>query len=71
MIKKLDARHFYAYKPREDGTEPLGSSDRLWFNLKSDKAALARARRLLGPSAVVWFIPGSLYDTTTHERVTG
>ena len=44
---------FYAYKPDENGDEPLGTSHRLLFELKTKAGANRRAKRLLGNDYVL------------------
>jgi len=61
--------HFYAYAPRPDGTEPVGSSRRaVWHDLKTIRGAVRRAHRVLGPDARV-FTFWNFYDEATFRRV--
>jgi len=59
---------YYAFRPRADGTEPLGTTGRMLFELKTDNGAIRRARRVLGPSACV-FRYRNFYNDATFTRV--
>jgi hypothetical protein len=39
---------YYAYIPTENGKEPLGTEKRALFELKTDKGAIRKAKRILG-----------------------
>jgi hypothetical protein len=59
---------FYAYKPRKDGTEPLGTDGRILFELKTVRGAIRRAKRILGESCRV-FQYTNFYNDETFRRV--
>ena len=59
---------FYAYIPRKDGSEPLGTEKRLLFQLKTVAGAHSRARRILGPKYRL-FTYANFYDNRTFKEV--
>jgi len=59
---------FYAYKPTKDGGEPLGTSGRTLFELKTVAGAHRRARSVLGPRYRL-FRYTNFYDNKTFRRV--
>jgi len=59
---------YYAYRPRADGTQPLGSDGQTLFELKTDAGAIRRARRLFGSSVRV-FRYRNFYDDATFTRI--
>ncbi len=59
---------YYAYKPDDQGKEPMGTQNRLLFELKTDIGAIRRAIRPLGPSCrVFWYT--NFYDDTTFRQI--
>ena len=62
-------KHYYAYKPRADGSAPMGTSDQTLFKLKTDRGARRRARRVLGETARV-FRYRNFYDDSTFKEIT-
>lgn len=60
---------FYAYKPREDGTAPLGTENKMLFELKTWAGAIRRARRYLGETARVHSYSDFFDDETFHPKL--
>lgn len=60
---------YYAYRPRADGSEPMGTDSQTLFELKTDAGAIRRARRLYGPTAKV-FRYWNVFDPETYREVT-
>jgi hypothetical protein len=58
---------FYAYKPELDGREPLGTANRILFELKTIAGAKRKAAKLLGPSAKL-FTYWNFYDQKTFKQ---
>lgn len=61
---------YYAYVPRKDGTEPMGTGNRSLFSLKTDAGAIRRARRSLGDTVRVERYT-NFYDDDTFTRIWG
>lgn len=60
---------YYAYIPKEDGLEPLGTENRLIMkNLKTQNGAIRKARRILGNSCKV-FSYTNFYNDKTFKQV--
>lgn len=59
---------YYAFKPDDQGEEPMGTQNRLLFELKTDMGAIRRAGRVLGQTAKV-FRYTDFYDGSTFQRV--
>lgn len=59
---------FYAYKPDSIGREPMGTADKLLFELKTYKGAIRRAIRILGKRVEV-FRYTDFYRASTHTRI--
>ncbi len=59
---------YYAYKPNNQGKEPMGTQDCLLFELKTDMGAIRRAVRILGQTAKV-FSYINFYDTSTWRPI--
>ena len=63
---------FYAYKMTTDNKAPMGTTDKLLFELKTSHGAIKRAIRILGndrPIKVFRYI--NFYDTHTFTQVFG
>jgi len=61
---------FYAYIPKEDGSAPMGTANKLLFELKTHKGAIRRAGRLLGNPFCV-FTYRNFYDSKTFKDIKG
>lgn len=60
---------YYAYVPREDGTEPLGTFGRIIrYDLKTDRGAIRAAVKAIGAGARVYRFT-SLYNESTFRRI--
>ena len=59
---------FYAYIPTKDGKEPMGTADKLLFELKTTRGAIKRTRKHLGPRYML-FRYTNFYDDKTFRRV--
>jgi hypothetical protein len=63
---------YYAYIPREDGSEPMGTANRCLFECKSDRYARGMAFRRLGEHYHFVLIRyTNLYDDFTHVVLMG
>jgi len=60
---------YYAYIPDRYGREPVGGSNKILFELKTDSGAIRRAKRILGPNARVIRYT-QFYDETTYKQIT-
>ena len=61
---------FYAYVPREDGTEPLGTANRLIIrNLKTARGAEKRAKTAFGEKKFRLFTFTNFYDNKTFRQL--
>lgn len=60
---------YYAFKPDDQGKEPMGTQNRLLFELKTDMGAIRRAVRVLGQTAKV-FQYANFYDAKTFRCIT-
>lgn len=56
--------NFYAYIPKADGTEPLGTSGKILFQLKTVRGAVRRCRNALGKRFRLYTY-SSFYDEST------
>jgi len=59
---------YYAYKPDDSGKEPMGTSGRMLYELKTDKGAIRRAVRQYGQSARVFSFL-NFYKNSTFRQV--
>lgn len=59
---------FYAYKPNEHGGEPLGSGNKLIFELGTLRGAVKRCERYLGTNYRL-YIYSNFYDDKTFRLV--
>ena len=59
---------FYAYKPRKDGSEPMGTEGRLLYELKTILGATRHAIRILGGHCRI-FRYTNFYDDSTFHRI--
>jgi hypothetical protein len=59
---------FYAYVPRPDGSEPMGTGNRHTFDLKTKQGAIRHAVNYLGPN-VKLFSYTNLYDQSTFNEI--
>jgi hypothetical protein len=59
---------FYAYIPDKNGLEPLGTMNRVYFELKTLTGAIKRARKLLGDKFVLCIFE-NLYDDKTYTKI--
>jgi hypothetical protein len=59
---------FYAYIPTKEGKEPLGTSGRLLFELKTVAGAHRHANKYLGAKHLL-FVYHNFYDDKTFRRV--
>jgi hypothetical protein len=57
---------FYAYKPREDGTEPVGTIDARLFELKTLHGAINRARSAFGNNFKLFTYTNLYHEETFH-----
>ena len=55
---------YYAYIPREDGSEPLGSANRMLMDLKTPQGAIKRAKRYMGDNIKVFSFTNFFRDST-------
>lgn len=64
---------YYAYVPNKKGNEPLGTENKLIMrDLKTDRGAIRRALRYLGPGTIVYrYHSDHLYDDTKRTRIFG
>lgn len=60
---------YYAYKLTDKGTEPMGTSGRILFELKTHKGAIRRALCVLGHNFRL-FSYTNFYDDKTFREVT-
>lgn len=61
---------FYAYAPRADGSEPLGTTDKILRNdLKSSKSFIRNAIRILGKGCVVISNSGNFYRENDNKII--
>lgn len=60
---------FYAYIPREDGTEPMGTDHTTLFELKTIKGAIKRAGRSLNSLYFRLYTYQNFYDDKTFRLV--
>lgn len=59
---------FYAYLPNKDGKEPMGTANRVLFELKTCVGAVRKALRLIGGDAKL-FRYINFYDKTTFVQI--
>ena len=60
---------YYAYIPRGDGTEPMGTDRKIIrWDLKTDAGMVRHVRKYLGPTARV-FAFRSFYDDSTFRQI--
>lgn len=59
---------FYAYKPDSNGNEPMGTSGRILFELKTVRGAIRRARRMLGNNIKVFHYT-NFYNGKTFKQI--
>jgi cyclophilin family peptidyl-prolyl cis-trans isomerase len=59
---------FYAFKPRPDGSEPMGTEGKLLFELKTIGGAIKHSIRILGVKCRV-FRYSNFYDNSTFHRI--
>lgn len=62
---------FYAYIPCPDGSEPLGTANRVVFERKTFLGALAYARRYLKTHSIKLFYFKSIFDASTFIQLSG
>jgi hypothetical protein len=60
---------FYAYIPTESGDEPLGTFNKLLFELKTVRGAITRAKRIFKTDNFKVFWYNNFYDDKTFHRV--
>lgn len=61
-------RKYYAYVPKDDGSEPLGTMAHHLFELKTHRGAVERVRRVLGPKFRLYTYR-NFYDDSTFSLV--
>ena len=59
---------FYAFIPGLDNKEPIGTSNRTLFELKSRSGAIRRAERTLGPKVRLYTYT-NFYDNETFTEI--
>ena len=59
---------YYAYKLTKEGKEPMGTQDRILFELKTNRGAIARALRILGKGCRVYRYR-NFYDNSTFHCI--
>jgi hypothetical protein len=57
----------YAYVPREDGTEPVGSSNRMLFELKTIRGAKNRCESIWKNKRYKIYTYYNFYDDSTFK----
>jgi hypothetical protein len=62
---------YYAYIPREDGSEPCGTGNRCLFESKGDHYANGMAFRRLNTYIFVLIRYTNLYDESTYKVIRG
>jgi len=60
---------FYAYVPNDEGKEPLGTSHRVLFQLKTVRGAIRHCRRTLGWDRFRLFSYFNFHKEETHRMV--
>jgi hypothetical protein len=59
---------YFAYIPREDGSEPMGTEHKILFELKTMRGAIRRARRSLGDRFKLYSYT-KFYDDKTFKLI--
>jgi len=62
---------YYAYIPREDGTEPTGSANRAMWEGAGGNFAIRMAKRRLGTDNYVLLSYTNFYDDSTFKVIKG
>jgi hypothetical protein len=60
---------FYAYIPDEDGREPLGTNNKLLFELKTKKGAFNRTKRIFESENFRLFWYTNFYNDSSFHRI--
>ena len=60
---------YYAYIPRDDGTEPIGSENKTMFELKTNAGAIRRCKRYFGNKRFRLHTYTNFYDDITFRLV--
>lgn len=59
---------FYAYLPDKNGKEPMGTANKVLFELTTNAGAIRRAKRLISKDAKL-FRYTNFYDKTTFAQI--
>lgn len=60
---------YYAYVPTEEGEEPMGTANRIKFQLKTNRGAIRRAKRVLGDNFCLFTYTNFYNDLTFKEII--
>lgn len=64
--------NFYAYKGNEKlGSEPLGTEEKIIFELKTIHGAINRCKRVFKDSRYMLYKFANFYDDTTFQFIVG